>query len=93
MTTVSERNDRFEVGLSMREAPIGRQLKSHFSDVLNEPLPVNFLRALLAIHEQGSVDKPDSQSNVGDSCESERSDKQLVLSHSHAARVFQPPRA
>jgi len=36
------------------EAQIGRELKSLFSDVLSEPLPDSFLRALQALEELGS---------------------------------------
>jgi hypothetical protein len=93
MTARSERNNGLEVCLSTRDAQIGHQLKSRFSEVLNEPLPRDFLRALCAIREQASVGEPDPQSNSGDLHDSEGTGKRVVLPRSNAARVFQPAEA
>ena len=89
MTEDAKRNDRLEVCQSVREASVGaqisRQLKSLFSDVLSEPLPYSFLRALQAIQEQGSMYEPDPQSDDGNLQENQETGKQLVVSRRNAA--------
>ena len=89
MTEDAKRNDRLEVCQPVREASvgaqIGRQLKSLFSDVLTEPLPYSFLRALQSIQEQGSPHEPDPQSDGGDLHETEEAGKRLVVSRRNAA--------